>query len=81
MATLINAETKSQKEQILEYLLAGGQVTQLEALHKFKTMRLASRISDIKAMGYDVKKESVKVAKGKFVACYFIEKKEAVVAV
>lgn len=77
MATLINAKTKSQKEQILEYLLGGGRLTALEALYKFETMRLASRISDIKAMGYDVKTETVKVAKGKFVACYFIEKEEA----
>ena len=37
----------SQKERILQFLQSGGSLTSLEALQRFGSARLASRISDL----------------------------------
>ena len=47
----------SQCEKILKYIEDNGSITQLDALREFGCMRLASRISDIKKMGYPVRKK------------------------
>lgn len=47
----------TQCEKILQYIEEKGSITQLQALREFGCMRLASRMSDIKKMGYPVKKE------------------------
>ena len=46
----------SQKSEILKYLQTGKTLTSLEALNMFKTMRLASRINDLKK-DHDIKTE------------------------
>jgi hypothetical protein len=38
-----------------------GGITQLEALRDLGVMRLASRISDLRKAGHDIKSETVKV--------------------
>ena len=52
----------TQCEKIIEYIKENGSITQLEALREIGCMRLASRMSDIKKMGYPVK---MKMEKGK----------------
>ncbi len=48
----------TQKEDLLEYLKGHkGGITQIEALYELGIMRLASRVCDLKADGYLIKKE------------------------
>ena len=47
----------TQCERILQYIEENQSITQMDALREFGCMRLASRMSDIKKMGYPVKKE------------------------
>lgn len=53
-------EKKTQCERILQYIEETGSITQLEALEQFGCMRLASRMCDIKRMGYNVTKRMEK---------------------
>lgn len=52
----------TQNERIIDYLKENGRITQLEALQELGIMRLASRISDLKRLGYPIesKMETVK---------------------
>lgn len=71
----INENTKtsrSQTDRILEYMLQGHSITPLEALDKFKTMRLGARIADIKAKGYLVYSEFITTENGKKVKQYHL---------
>lgn len=52
--------TMTQCDRILQYIEENGSITQLQALREFGCMRLASRMSDIKKMGYPVKMEMEK---------------------
>ena len=56
------AETRklTQCERILQYIEENGSITQLDALREFGCMRLASRMCDIKKLGYPVKIEMEK---------------------
>lgn len=47
----------SQCERILDYIAENGSITQLDALREFGCMRLASRMCDIKRLGYPVRME------------------------
>ena len=68
-----NSKTsKSQNDLILEWMLAGNTITQLEALEKFGCSRLASRVSDIKARGYLVYSETITLPNGKRVSQYHL---------
>lgn len=46
----------SQKQAILNRLMSGGSITAMEALRDFGCYRLASRISDLRKDGVDIKK-------------------------
>lgn len=50
-------ETQCQK--IIRYMQKFGSITPLEAISDIGCMRLASRINDIKKMGYKVKTEHI----------------------
>lgn len=50
----------TQCERIVQYIEETGSITQLDALREFGCMRLASRISDLKKMGYPVTKKMEK---------------------
>lgn len=52
----------TQTERILKYIEENGSITQIQALNDCGVMRLASRISDLKKMGYPItsKVEAVK---------------------
>lgn len=62
--------SKSQTDQILEWMLSGRSITPLEALSRFGCNRLAARIADIKARGYLVYSEFVTTLGGKKVKQY-----------
>jgi hypothetical protein len=62
--------SKSQTDQILEWMLSGRSITPLEALNRFGCNRLAARIADIKARGYLVYSEFVTTLGGKKVKQY-----------
>lgn len=53
------AEKLTQCERILQFIEENGSITQLDAL-QFGCMRLASRMCDIKKMGYNVTKRTEK---------------------
>jgi cell division protein FtsB len=64
---------KTQREQIVKYLLTGRSLTALEALQKFGCMRLGARIYELKQMGRDIKKYTARVGpEAKRVACYYL---------
>lgn len=48
------AKKGSQCEKTLDYIRVNGSITPLDALREFGCMRLASRISDLKKLGYDI---------------------------
>lgn len=50
-------KTVTQVERIIEYIKRYGSITPLDALKEFGCMRLASRMCDIKAMGYGIVRE------------------------
>lgn len=70
---------ESQNKQILADLLTGCKITAMDALARYGCARLASRINQIKNMGFDVKSEMIEVptrsGRGAKVAQYFIESK------
>lgn len=47
----------TQNDRILDYMSRFGSITQLEALQDLGIMRLASRISDLKSLGYPIVSE------------------------
>lgn len=44
----------TQNERILDYIEEFGSITQLDALRDLGVMRLASRVSDLKRLGYPI---------------------------
>lgn len=51
----------TQEQRILDYMARFGGITQLEALRDLGVMRLASRISDLRQKGHDIKSETITV--------------------
>lgn len=51
----------TQAQRVLAYMEQYGSITQYEALRDLGVMRLASRISDLKKLGYPIKSEVVAV--------------------
>ena len=47
----------TQAERILDYIDEFGSITQYEALQDLGVMRLASRISDLKKLGFPIESE------------------------
>lgn len=46
----------NQREMILRFMTEYGSITPVDAMREFGCMRLASRISEIRKDGYDVRK-------------------------
>lgn len=64
---------KSQEKRILEYLLEGYTITQLEALQMFGCMRLSGRIFDLRNKGFNIEMTIVTTKKRKRVAQYKLQ--------
>ena len=58
---MIENENPKQVQRLLNYMMSHRSVTQLEALRELGIMRLASRISEIRKLGYPVIKTMVEV--------------------
>ena len=69
--------TESQRTQILDWMLKGHRITGLEALHRFRCMRLGARIHELIRRGIPVSSRFVCVTdsegKKKRVKEYWIE--------
>ncbi|QTX32863.1 hypothetical protein KAR29_02775 [Aminithiophilus ramosus] len=66
------SRTKNQRQKVLGWLRDGRSLTSLEALSRFGCLRLASRIAELKKMGFPVEKEMISVESGAHVARYFL---------
>lgn len=62
----------AQTTLILETLKTGKRLTPLDALTYFGCFRLAARVKEIRAMGYEVKTSTVVTKGGKRVAEYYL---------
>ena len=60
----------TQNERILDYIAEFGSITQLEALQDLGIMRLASRISDLKRLGYPIDSKVIEVKNRFGEACH-----------
>lgn len=60
----------TQNERIISYIQEFGSITQLEALQDLGVMRLASRISDLKRQGYNIKAKTETVKNRYGESCY-----------
>jgi hypothetical protein len=60
----------TQTERVLDYINEFGSITQLEALSQLGVMRLASRVSDLKKLGYPITSEIVAVKNRYGENCY-----------
>jgi hypothetical protein len=63
-----------QNAEILGQLINTGKITPLEALQKYGCFRLASRINELRTLGYDIKTTMVE-QNGKRFAEYSLENK------
>jgi len=63
-------QSLSQKEQIRKALEAGETLTPLDALKRFGTMKLTTRISELIDENFPIKKEWVRTESGKKVMSY-----------
>lgn len=50
----------TQTEAVKRYIKEHGSITAFEAMSRLGIMRLASRIADLKAQGYNIKRELVR---------------------
>ncbi len=62
----------TQHAMILSILQRGESLTGLEALERVGTMKLASRVSELRRAGYDIKSETIITQTGKRVSQYWI---------
>ena len=73
---VFNTFPTSQNKMILEALLAGRKITAIDALQAFGCFRLAARINNLRACGYQIETGShICANSGKRVAHYSIHKK------
>ena len=68
----ITPHQQTQEAKILEYMKQGNSITALDALNKFGSFRLASRISDLKKKGYQIQSKTIRTDIGKHIKKYWI---------
>ena len=51
----------TQTERILQHMQERGSITALEAINEYGILRLASRISDLRRLGYPIESKTEKV--------------------
>lgn len=66
----------SQSREILEHLKKGNEINPLLALERFGCMRLAARISDLRAEGFGIETTVKKGHNGKVYASYRLEARD-----
>jgi hypothetical protein len=70
MTTLDTPRTRTQNDEIRDYLLTGQEITALVALDRYGCFRLASRIHDLKQQGMDIVDRRVKTPGGAVIKAY-----------
>lgn len=65
----------SQCDDILAHLKRSP-ITAIEALNSYGCFRLAARIKDLRAQGYDIETRDLDLPNGKTVAQYFLKETE-----
>tara|TARA_R110002153_G_scaffold61156_1_gene165053 strand:- start:120 stop:323 length:204 start_codon:yes stop_codon:yes gene_type:complete len=63
-------KTKTQAQKILSHLKRGWKITQSDAFHKYGCWRLASRIDDLKKLGFNIDKKMIERGGKKFAQYY-----------
>ncbi len=63
----------TQAERVLSYMEQFGSITQMDALNDLGVMRLASRISDLKKMGYPITSD-VEAVKNRYQETCYIKR-------
>lgn len=66
----MNEEKATQAQRVLDYIDRFGSITQFEAMNDLGVMRLASRISDLKKLGYPINGEVIAVKNRFDETCY-----------
>ena len=66
----------NQEQIILNEMLAGKRVTQLEVTFKFQITRLGAKVFNLRAKGYEVQGEWQSTQEGKKYKEYFLEAAE-----
>jgi len=61
---------KNQKDQILNHLKEGKQITPIEALDAFGCFRLSARIYELKDSGWPIHCERITLENGKVIGSY-----------
>lgn len=68
----------TQQQLILNHLNSGKQITQLEALVEYNSLRLSAIIHRLRCVGYNIKTNYIKTKSGKTIASYQLLKDKAV---
>ena len=63
----------TQTEQILAHLKRGKSLTPIDALNEFGCFRLASRILDLRSMGYDIRARRLNQGEKSFSQYYLVQ--------
>lgn len=63
-------DIKTQEEKILSWLERGKKITALDALKRFKCLRLSARIGSLRKQNYEIITRLKKTSDGKWVAEY-----------
>lgn len=71
---------RTQAQRVLDYMERFGGITQFEAIRDLGCMRLASRISDLKKQGFQIRSETVTVQNRFGENCYIKRYSLAVVS-
>lgn len=64
---------QTQHQAILWVLENGARITALDALDLCGTMKLSSRVGELKKKGYNIRDEYIRVESGKHVKIYWME--------
>lgn len=63
-----------QSEKILEALKNGDHITAIDALNRFKCFRLASRVNELRKLGWNIQMTMVKSHTGSKYGSYWLDR-------
>ena len=71
---VVEPRPSTQQAEILKYLRQGMKLTGLDALELCGTMKLATRIGELRGMGHTIHSEMIETGSSKHVSIYWIKK-------
>lgn len=63
---------RAHKDQVLDFMAAGNEITGLTALARFHCMRLGARIYDLRQQGHKIRDYWLKLSSGKRIKAYYM---------